>query len=196
MVCGDGLEGRAAIISPTVAITQRRVFLQRPGHHAAIWLGQHRDVGLGGEVLHQHLADALALEGDPAGEHLVEHDAQGVDVDFLAVAAVGHFGGHVVDGADALGMPAAAAARDELRQPVVAHLHHALVAEDVARLQVAMNDAAVVQIGHAGADAANPGQTSAGGRPWGWAARTSSRLWPAMYSITTQVSPWSSWRMS
>ncbi len=140
------------------SVPHGRVFLQCPGHHAAIGLGQHRHVGLGRQVLHQHLADALALEGHAAGEHLVEDHAQGVDVDLLAVAAVGHLGRHVVDGADALGLSAAAAARDELRQAVVADLDDAFVAEDIARLQVAVDDAAVVQIGHAGADAVDPGQ--------------------------------------
>ena len=109
-------------------------------------------------MLHQHLADAFAVEGDLAGEHLVEDDAHGVNVDFLSVAAVGDFRGHVVDGADALGVSAAAAAGDKLRQPVVADLDDALVGEDVARLQVAMDDAVVVEVGHAGADAADPGQ--------------------------------------
>ena len=45
--------------------------------------------GFGREMLHQHFAHALAFERHPAGEHFVEDHAQGVDVDFLAVAAVG-----------------------------------------------------------------------------------------------------------
>ena len=109
-------------------------------------------------MLHQHLAHALAVERHAAGEQLEEDRAQGVDVELLAVAAVGHLRRHVMHGADALGMSAAAAARDELRQAVVAHLDDAFVAEDVARLQVAVDDAVVVQIGHAGGDAAEPGQ--------------------------------------
>ena len=68
-------------------------------------------VGLGGEMLHQNLADAFAFERNMAGEHFVEDDAQGVDVDFFAVAPLGDFGGHVVDGADAAGLAAAAASR-------------------------------------------------------------------------------------
>ena len=110
-------------------------------------------------MLHQHLADALALEGHAASEQFVEDHPHGVNIDLLAVAAVGHLGRHVVHGADAFRVSAAAAARDELRQPVVAHLHHALVAENVARLQVAVYDAALVQIGHAGADTVDPGQS-------------------------------------
>ena len=125
-------------------------------------------------MLHQHFADALALERHAAGEHLVEDDAQGVDVDLLAVAAVGHFGRHVVDGADAFGLSAAAAAGDELRQTVVADLDHAFVAEDVARLQVAVDDAVVVQIGHAGGDAVDPGSASSAGMPLGLPSITSS----------------------
>ena len=91
-------------------------------------------------MLHQHLGDALALEGKLAGEQFVEDYAEGVEVDLFAVAALGHFGGHVVDGADALGVAGAAAGRDELRQSIVADLHQAIVVEDVARLQIAMND--------------------------------------------------------
>ena len=71
----------------------------------------------------------------------------GVDVDLLAVAAGGDLRGHVVDGADALGLAAAAAGRDELGQAVVADLDDAVLEEDVARLQVAVDDAVVVQVG-------------------------------------------------
>ena len=115
-------------------------------------------IGLGGEVLHQHFADALAFERHVAGEHLVEDDAEGVDVDLAAVAAVGDFRRHVVDGADAFGLAAAAAAGDELGEAVVADLDDAVVGEDVARLQVAVDDAVVVQVGDAGAHAAHPRQ--------------------------------------
>ena len=135
-----------------------RVLFQRPGHHAAIGLGEFRYVGLGREVLHEHFAHAFAVERHAAGEQLIEDRAQGVDVEFLAVAAVGHLRRHVVYGADAFRVPAATAARDELRKAVVAHLHDAFVAEDIARLQVAVDDAVVVQIGHAGRDAMEPDQ--------------------------------------
>ena len=118
-------------------------------------------------MLHEYFAHALALERHAAGEQLVEDRAQGVDVDLLAVAAVGHLGGHVVDGADALRVPAATAARDELREAVVAQLHHAFIAEDIARLQVAVNDAVVVQIGHAGGDALEPDQDLGQGQALG-----------------------------
>ena len=53
-------------------------------------------------------------------------------------------------GADALGLAAATAAGDEFREAVVADFHSAFVGEDIAWLQVAVNDAVVVQVGNAG----------------------------------------------
>jgi hypothetical protein len=51
----------------------------------------------GGQVLHQHLAVALADERHAAGDHLVEHDAEGVDVGAVidVAAALALLGGHV-----------------------------------------------------------------------------------------------------
>ncbi|KKL99901.1 hypothetical protein LCGC14_1809770, partial [marine sediment metagenome] len=60
--------------------------------------------------------------------------------------------------ADAFGLPAAAAAGDELREPVVADLDGPLVGEDITRLDIPMDDTPVVQIGHAGSDPVNPGE--------------------------------------
>src|SRR5262249_1922284 len=76
-----------------------------------------------------------------------------------------HFRGHVVDGADAAGLAAAAAGRDELGQAVVADLDRPVLDEEVARLEVAVNDALLVQVGDALADAAQPGEHLAGRHP-------------------------------
>ena len=65
-------------------------------------------------MLHQHLPHRFALEGNSPREHLVEDDPKSVDVNFLAVAPIGHFGRHVVNGSDTLRLAASAAARDEL----------------------------------------------------------------------------------
>ena len=116
-------------------------------------------------MLHQHLADALALKRHVPGQHLEQNDAQGVRIDLAAVAAIGDLGRHVVDRADALGLPAPPAARNEFRQPIVADLDHAFVDEDIARLQIAMDDAVVVQIADAGADALHPGHRLLGRHP-------------------------------
>ncbi len=133
-----------------------RILGQGSTDHVAQGRAQLFQVGLGRQVLHQHFADALALERHAAGEHFIEHDAQGVDVDFLAVAAVGDLGRHVVYGADALGLPAAAAAGDEFREAVIAELDNPFVAKHVARLEVAVDDAVAVQVRHPGRDAAEP----------------------------------------
>ena len=119
-------------------------------------MGEHIQIRPGRHVFHQDFAGALALERHPAGEHLIENDADGVEIDLLAVTAVGHFRGHVVDGADALGLAAATTRRDELRQAVVADLDGAVLDEDVAGLQVAMDDAALMEVADSGADAVQP----------------------------------------
>ena len=140
------------------AVTLFGVFFHRFRHDASIRFGQHRNVGLGRQMFHQHLAHALAVERYAAGEHFVENDAQGVNVDFFPVPAVGYFGGHVMHGADAFGVSTAAAARDELREAVIADLDHAVVGKDVRRLQIAMHDAVIVQISHGLANAVHPSQ--------------------------------------
>ena len=135
----------------------------------AIGLVHGVQIRFGSEVLHQHFADALALERHVTGEHFVENDAQGVGVDLPAVAAVGNLGRHVVDGADALGLATAAAAGNKLRQSIVADLDGAFVEKDIRRLQVAVDDAVVVQIGHAGSDAREPLNRQSAGMPLGMA---------------------------
>src|SRR5690348_946534 len=61
-------------------------------------------------------------------------------------------------GADTLGLPAAAAGRDEFRQAIIADLDNALVAKNVAWLEITVNDAVVVQVGHTGRDTLKPGE--------------------------------------
>ena len=91
-----------------------------------------------------------------ACEHFKKDDAQRVRIDLSAVSAVGDFGRHVVDGADALGLAAAAAAGDEFGEAVVADLDRAFVDEDVGGLQVAVDDAVVVEVGDGRGDAGEP----------------------------------------
>ena len=109
-------------------------------------------------MFHQNLADALAFKRHMTGEHFVQNDAQSVDIDFFAIAPVGDFGRHVVHRAHAAGLPAATAARNEFRQAVIADFDDALIDKNVSRLQVAMHNAVVVQVGHAGRYAVNPCQ--------------------------------------
>ena len=78
-------------------------------------------------------------------------------------------------------------------KPVVADFDDPLVDENVARLQIAVHDAVIVQIGHAGGNAVNPGQ----GFRYAATRRDAGRaLLPAngphINSMTTQLSPWSS----
>ena len=136
----------------------RRVLFQCPGNHTAVRFDEHRHVGLRGQVFHQHLTHAFPFERHTPGEQFEQDNAQGVYINLFTVAPVGHLGRHVVDGAHAFCLTAAPAARDEFRQPVIADLHHALVAEDVPRLEIAVNDTVIVQTSHAGDDPADPGQ--------------------------------------
>src|SRR5262245_19908285 len=97
-------------------------------------------------MLHQDLARALTVEGNMTGEHLIENHARGIDVDLLAVVAGGNLRRYVMYGPNALRLGAALTAADEFREAVIAHLHHAVLEEDVRRLQVAVDDAVVMQV--------------------------------------------------
>ena len=108
---------------------------------------QSRHVQLAGHVLHQHLAHAFAVKRRMPGEHLVQHDAQGVDIDRVVVASHADFRGHVVDRAHGHRVAAAMAGGDYLAQAVVADLDEAFFVEHVVWLQIAVDDATVVQVG-------------------------------------------------
>ena len=61
-----------------------------------------------------------------------------------------------MDGADALRLCRALAAADRLAQAVVADLDHAVFEEDVGRLEVAVDDAVIVQVGDGAGQAEEP----------------------------------------
>ena len=112
------------------------------------------EVRLGRDVLHQDLAGAGAQERRLAGEHLVEHRAHGVDVDRLVVPPATDLRGHVVDGADGDGLAGVLGRLHGLGEAVVADLDVAVLVEDVPGLEVAVDDAAVVEERQALADLA------------------------------------------
>ena len=104
-----------------------------------------------GDVLHRDRDRRVALERHAAGEHLVEHDAERVDVGLRADAAAARLLGREVlrradDRAD-LGHLRIAGVRDaevgHLDAPVVAHEH-------VVRLDVAVHDAVLVRVAQPG----------------------------------------------
>src|SRR4051812_233670 len=103
------------------------------------------DVRLGRHVLHQDLARAAAQKRRLPGEHLVEHGAQRVDVDAFVVLPAADLRRHVVDRADRDGLPAMLRRGNRLAQAVIADFHVAVFVEDVRGLEVAVDDAAVVQ---------------------------------------------------
>ena len=157
MLAGDAcrLEGRLGRLADRLdrlghlghaGVAVGRVLGQRLGHDRHVLGRQLAQVGRRRQVLHQDLAGALAVERHPAGQHLVEDDAGGVDVDLLVVVAGRNLRGHVMDRADALRLRGPLAAADELAQAVVADLDDAVLQEDVARLEVAVDDAVVVQV--------------------------------------------------
>ena len=97
-------------------------------------------------MLHQDFGGGLTREGDTAREQLVQHDAEAVDIDLGAVLPARHFGSHVVDGSDTLRVRTATVAAKFLRQADIAHLHRAVLAIDVGRFEIAMDDPAFVQM--------------------------------------------------
>ena len=99
------------------------------------------------DVLHRHGDLVLAVEGDVAREHLVEHDAERVDVR-LAVDVVAErlLGRDVVRGAEHAALGGQAAVVHRAGDAEVGDLGRALlVDEDVLRLDVAVDDAAPVR---------------------------------------------------
>ena len=126
---------------------------------------QLRQVGLAREDQTERLGDRLAVEQPRAGEHLVEHDAEGPDVgalvDGLAARLLGrHVGGGAEDHAgrrhggrgDGRRVHGVARRADRglgaqrLGEAEVEHLDGAVVADlDVGGLEVAMDDALLVR---------------------------------------------------
>ena len=123
------------------------IFGQSFANHAGEGFVDIFQVGLAAHVFHEYLRGAGTEEGHLAGEHFVEQDAEGVDVDAAVVTAGAHFGGHVMHGAHGDGLAGMDARLDGLAQAVIADLDVAVFIEDVARLEIAMDDAAIVQVG-------------------------------------------------
>ena len=98
-------------------------------------------------------------------------------------------GRHVVAGADALGVLGPLAGRDQLGQAVVADLDDALFHEQVRRLQVAVDDPVVVEVGDAVDQPLEPRADLGRRHPARVLLRTLARLGPATYSMMTNVSP-------
>ena len=116
---------------------------------------RRRRFGHGREVLHRDLDGRVAAERDDAGEQLVEHDADGVQVRRLVDRrALGLFRGEVLGGPDdRAGFRHLARAR--ARDPEVGHLQASLgIDEHVVRLDVAMDDAVPVREPERGEDLA------------------------------------------
>ena len=98
------------------------------------------------DVLHRHRDLVLAVEGDVAGEHLEQHDAEAVDVG-LAVDVVAErlLGGDVVGGAEDAALGGQALLVERAGDAEVGDLGGALlVDQDVLGLDVAVDDVAGV----------------------------------------------------
>jgi hypothetical protein len=140
-----------------------RLLAQAPGQQALEGHGQAQPRPNRGdrrrrvvEVLRQELHQRLPFEGRPPGQHLVEHDAQRVDVG-PPVDGVAHdlLGRHVLRRAQDLAgarhrRPLAVV--EELGDAEIEHAREvlapgALGEDDVVRLEVAVNDAVCVCVG-------------------------------------------------
>ena len=74
---------------------------EQPSRRGRSRFGQRAPVHLGAQHPREHVAHRLAREEPPAGEHLVEHDAEGPDVGALVDGlAAGLLGRHVGGGAE------------------------------------------------------------------------------------------------
>ncbi len=106
--------------------------------------------GLGNHPGHDRLRRATG-EGRLAGEHLVEHGAEGVDVGAGGDLPLAHrlLGTHVVRGAErhtGLGHPGVARLARRQRDSEVGHQRPAVVQEDVLGLDVPVNDLMAMRI--------------------------------------------------
>ena len=112
------------------------------------WMGWRLQIPRAGAALEQRAAG----EGPPAGEQLVEHDAQRVDVALhRGLAAQQLFRRHVRGRAGAA--RSARAGLGQYRQTEIGDAHLALgVEDDVGGLQIAVHDPALVRGGDAGAN--------------------------------------------
>ena len=130
-----------------VGVAVREVLVGHPVQHRG---GRGRDLGAHAldvgqvlaDVLHRDRDLVLAVERDVAGQHLVEHDAERVDVG-LAVDVVAErlLGGHVVRGAEHAAVGGQAVVAQRAGDPEVGDLGQALgVQQDVLGLDVAVHD--------------------------------------------------------
>ena len=107
-------------------------------------------------MLHDDFLGALPIERNISGQHLVENDAESIDVDLAPVVSFADFRRHVMKRANTLRLTASSAARNEFGESVVADFDAAVIFKDVSRLKIAMDDSVVVQIGCASRKAAEP----------------------------------------
>ena len=109
-------------------------------------------------MLHDNFLSTFAVEGDRSGQHFEQQHAQSIDINFLAVDSIPNFGSHVVEGSNCLSLVRPTAGGNKLGQAVVPNFHHPrmLVAENIPRLQVSVNDALVVQVRDSRSDCGEP----------------------------------------
>ena len=87
-----------------------------------------------------------------SGQHLKQKDAECVNVDASVISASPNLRGHVMDRANGHRLPTAMAGTDRFTQAIVTNLDGTILIEDVRRFQIAMHDAAIVEIGEPLAD--------------------------------------------
>ena len=133
--------------------TLGRVLVEQPANQVVEIVRHLRSdpahaVELSVAVLVEQIEERVAVERRPAREHLVEDDAERVDVAPLGRRLAGRlFGGDVLGAADDAARLREAGAGEDLGDAEVGQLEDAIVAdEDVRRLEIAMDDAVIVDM--------------------------------------------------
>ena len=134
------------------AVPLGRLFRQRLPHDGLKRRRKGGNIGLHAEMLHEDLAHAVPIERNISREQLEENDSQGVNINSVMVVSRPDLRRHVVDGADADRLTALTGDADVLREAIVPNLHVAIFIKDVLWLEVAVDDAPIVQVAQPLAD--------------------------------------------
>jgi hypothetical protein len=133
-----------------------RIFFQSPSHNGSQVSRQTTEVRLFRKMFHQYLCRRFPVEGNYAGNHLVNQDTCRVDIDFLPVTPSCDFRRHVVHCAHALRICAAATVGNKLGQTHVTDFDDLAIPKNVRRFQIPVYETATVQIRQAFRNSGEP----------------------------------------
>ena len=134
----------------------RGVFFQDSRKRGAQLTRNGGKIWLGRQMLHQNLGGGFTVERKLPCDHLVEHHAQRIHIDFGAVLAPSHFRSHVVDGSNTLRMLTPMITVESFGETDISHFDNTALTINIGGLEIPMHDSPVMQVSHARDQSAQP----------------------------------------